>query len=208
LRFEIHEYKPFPSGVTPRVAASVPLAAATVSGSGSGSGKHKRSKRRDPAPLTRPGVRRGLHAKSIVVDGRVAMIGSHNFDPRSDKYNTEAGLIIWDEALAVALTREIATDISPENAWVIAPREGIPLVSDVSGVVETVSEQLPLFDLWPFRYSTSFELKPDCAPMSPFDPDFHRCHRPVGDFPEVNLSLKDIYTRIITAFGVGLTPIL
>jgi phosphatidylserine/phosphatidylglycerophosphate/cardiolipin synthase-like enzyme len=30
-----------------------------------------------------------------VVDGRVAMIGSHNFDPRSEGFNTENGLIVW-----------------------------------------------------------------------------------------------------------------
>jgi hypothetical protein len=30
----------------------------------------------------------------------------------------------------------------------------------------------------------------------------------VGDFPEVNLGLKGIYTRVITVFGAGLIPIL
>ena len=45
---------------------------------------------RGPAPLKPDdfGPRISLHAKSLVVDGEVAMVGSHNFDPRSANYNT------------------------------------------------------------------------------------------------------------------------
>ena len=43
---------------------------------------------------------------------------------------------------------------------------------------------------------------------SPSDPDFRACHQPVGDFPEVAVGLKGITTRIFTAFGAGLAPIL
>ncbi|KAG1269943.1 hypothetical protein G6F65_013484 [Rhizopus arrhizus] len=31
----------------------------------------------------------GLHAKSLVVDRRIGVVGTHNFDPRSENYNTE-----------------------------------------------------------------------------------------------------------------------
>ncbi|HET6804562.1 MAG TPA: phospholipase D family protein, partial [Frateuria sp.] len=51
-------------------------------------GSHGSSQR--PAPLVSEGRRFALHAKSIVVDDHFAMVGSHNFDPRSDHYNTEA----------------------------------------------------------------------------------------------------------------------
>ena len=54
----------------------------------------------------------------------------------------------------------------------------------------------------------SYELQPDCQPVPYRHPDFERCHRDVGDFPEVDLGLKGIYTRILTAFGAGLVPIL
>jgi putative cardiolipin synthase len=172
------------------------------------SGALRAFRHREPAPLTRPGVRRGMHAKSIVIDHEVAMIGSHNFDPRSDKLNTEAGLIIFDAGVSRALEEQIRIDLAPENAWVIARRERLPVVGGVNGTIERISETLPFFDLWPIRYATSFELKPECEPMSPFATGFHDCYVPVGDFPEVSLSLKDIYTRLITAFGVGLTPIL
>ena len=47
-----------------------------------------------------------------------------------------------------------------------------------------------------------------CAPLPPSDPGFRACYTPVGAFPEVNLSLKMIYTRVLTAFGSGLIPFL
>ena len=39
-------------------------------------------------------------------------------------------------------------------------------------------------------------------------PGFRDCYRAVGDFPEVNLGLKTIMTRIFTAFGAGFAPVL
>jgi putative cardiolipin synthase len=41
-----------------------------------------------------------LHGKSVVVDGRALYLGSLNFDPRSERYNTELGLIVFSPALA------------------------------------------------------------------------------------------------------------
>ena len=61
------------------------------------------------------------------------------------------------------------------------------------------------------RYATSYEYVPgpECpAPMLPSEPGFRACYRPVGDFPEVSVGLKGITTRIFTAFGAGLAPIL
>lgn len=37
------------------------------------------------------------HAKTAVIDGRVAMIGTYNLDPRSDDLNREIGIIIDDQ---------------------------------------------------------------------------------------------------------------
>ncbi|MEO7072999.1 MAG: phospholipase D family protein [Rhodanobacter sp.] len=168
-----------------------------------------RGSSRHPAPLLSNGRRFGLHAKSIVVDDRFAMVGSHNFDPRSDHYNTEAGVIVYDRRFAAQLRRDILRDTAPENAWVVAPRRAVvPLLSEVNQTIGDVSERLPLFDLWPFRYATSYDLKPGCQPLRIDDPAFHSCYTPVGDFPDVALSPKLIYTRLITAFGVGVTSIL
>jgi phosphatidylserine/phosphatidylglycerophosphate/cardiolipin synthase-like enzyme len=210
--FDIYEYKPFPgrNGVhLTRPEDFVASASGLGSGGSMGSGADRpKVRKREPAPLTRLGVRRGMHAKSIVIDGYVSLIGSHNFDPRSDDLNTESGVIVWDEPLARALQDSIAEDVRPENSWIIARRPEVPVVSEVNHAISAVSEGLPIFDLWPFRYATSYELKPECAPMYAGDADFARCHVSVGEFPEVNLSLKQIYTRIITAFGWGLMPIL
>ncbi|WP_332308658.1 phospholipase D family protein [Luteibacter yeojuensis] len=167
------------------------------------------SARHRPAPLLTAGVRFGLHAKSIVVDDTFAMVGTHNFDPRSDHYNTESGVIIYDKRFADRLRGSIMQDTEPGNAWVIGPRQKtIPVLSEVNEFIGDVSERLPFFDLWPFRYATSYELKPGCVPMRWTDPKFFECYKPVGDFPEVDVSLKLIYTRMITAFGSASSGIL
>ena len=151
-------------------------------------------------------MRRWLDSRRI--DRRIAMIGSHNFDPRSDDLNTENGLIVWDPAFARALEADIALDLTPGNAWVIAPRALVPGVTEVNSAIATVSEELPFFDLWPFRYATSWQLKPGQEPVGPYDPAFGARYEPVGDFPEVAVSMKHLYTRILIAFGLGLAPIL
>ncbi|MGN2248375.1 phosphatidylserine/phosphatidylglycerophosphate/cardiolipin synthase family protein [Frateuria sp. GZRR35] len=170
-------------------------------------GSHGSSQR--PAPLVSEGRRFALHAKSIVVDDRFAMVGSHNFDPRSDHYNTEAGVIVYDPRFAEQLRRSILRDTQPQNAWVIAPRRPVvPVLTKLNQVIGDLSESLPLFDFWPYRYATSYQLKAGCAPMQPDDPAFYSCYEPVGDFPDVALSPKLIYTRLITAFGSSASGIL
>jgi putative cardiolipin synthase len=58
-----------------------------------------------------------LHAKSLVVDGRTAYIGTFNFDPRSQNLNTEVGVVVDDEAVAGAVEAAIETDMAPGNSW-------------------------------------------------------------------------------------------
>jgi putative cardiolipin synthase len=197
--FEIHEFKPFPGDAATFVRDFDRLAG------GIDVGEYHRYGR---APLKRTGVRLGLHAKSLVIDGSIALIGSHNFDPRSDDYNTESGFIIHDTTVALRVRAAVLRDTEPENAWVIARRHGDPLVESVNNAIADISTALPLFDLWPFRYATSYELKPGCTQLPPSDPHFYECHDDVGDFPEVDLPMKTIYTRIVTAFGAGLAGIL
>jgi phosphatidylserine/phosphatidylglycerophosphate/cardiolipin synthase-like enzyme len=197
--FEIHEFKPFPGDAAAFVAGHQQLA---------GSDNDAPLDRYGRAPLLHPGPRIGLHGKSIVIDDRVSLIGSHNFDPRSDDYNTESGLIIHDRAVALRLREAILHNAAPQNAWVIAPRRQPALVGGINNLIGDLSTALPLFDFWPFRYASSFQLKPGCEPSLPDDPGFYACHVDVGDFPEVDLPLKSIYTRIVTAFGAGLVGIL
>lgn len=48
-----------------------------------------------------------LHAKSAVVDGRIALVGSYNIDPRSENLNTEVMAVADDEGAARALLASI-----------------------------------------------------------------------------------------------------
>jgi len=201
LGFQIHEFKPFPAEAADLVADYATLAA----GGGGGDGGYQKYGR---APLSRGGVRIGLHAKSMVIDDEVTVIGSHNFDPRSYHYNTESGFIIFDRALADAVRASILRDSEPDNAWIIAKRPRTNLLSRINGAIADFSAALPMFDFWPFRYAGSYELDPGCRPSPPSDPGFYGCHTDVGDFPDVRLPSKTIYTRIVTAFGAGLLSIL
>jgi putative cardiolipin synthase len=216
--FRIHEFKPLPADIPLDLASTgaTPVApdpeifseSRRAFGSGSGSGSGGSGDLRGPLPLERAGLRIGLHAKSMVIDEDIAMVGTHNFDPRSDKFNTESALVVHDAAFARELADAILRDTAPGNAWTIARRPKPVVLSGVTYSVGKAFEALPLFDLWPFRYATSYELREGCDPLPPNDPRFHECYEAVGDFPEVGLPLKSIYTRILTAFGAGLAPIL
>ncbi len=211
LGFRIHEYKPYPADSPIDLAATgalgepaalprtgrLPMFGSGSAGSASG-----------PVPLKRAGVRVGLHAKSMVIDDRIGVVGSHNFDPRSDHFNTESLVVVHDAQFAAALGASIRRDMEPANSWVVARQEKPPVLSGLNYSLGKLSEKLPIFDIWPFPYATSFELRPGCNPMSPSDPRFYACHEDVGAFPEVDLPLKTVYTRILTAFGAGLVPIL
>ena len=216
----IYEYKPFPGNapVAPTDAAE-PVdsriaspgegasesrrAFGSASGSGGGNGPGK-----GRVKLAHAGVRMGMHAKSMVIDEDIALVGTHNFDPRSDRLNTEAMVVVHDAAFAAALADNILIDTRPENAWVIAPRPKPVVLSGLNYSLGKLFEALPLFDIWPFRYATSWEMVDGCAPLRPDEPGFADCYRPVGDFPEVDVPGKSIYTRVLTAFGAGLAPIL
>ncbi len=199
LGFRIHELKPFPADAAGMIRNYDRLA---------GSANRGEYERYAETPLTRGGTRIGLHAKSIVIDDATTLIGSHNFDPRSDNYNTESGFIIHSREVATRVADAIARDIAPQNAWIIAKRPRPALIERINNAIADFSTALPLFDFWPFRYATSFELDPGCDPLPPDDPHFYECYTNVGAFPQVDLSLKTIYTRIATAFGAGFVGIL
>lgn len=237
FKFEIHEFKPFPQDAPIDLEATGTVGvqwredgSASVLGSGRGSGaggsrspdrptplareysalRYSKRGANERVPLLRGGVRFGLHAKSLVIDERIGVIGTHNFDPRGENYNTESALAIEDPTFAKALAASIERDASPANAWTIARRDKARYFSGLEYSLAKITEYLPVFDFWPVRYATSYEFVPgpDCpTPMSPRDPEFRRCYEPVGDFPEVD-PLKRPLTRIFTAFGAGLAPIL
>jgi cardiolipin synthase C len=64
-----------------------------------------------------------LHAKSMVIDGRIAVVGSYNADPRSQNLNTEVMCVTEDEQAARELAESIQMHI--DNSWKIE-RSGWP----------------------------------------------------------------------------------
>lgn len=58
-----------------------------------------------------------IHAKTLVVDSRIAYIGTFNLDPRSVNLNTEVGVVLYNAALAEQVADSIRDDMAPSNAW-------------------------------------------------------------------------------------------
>jgi hypothetical protein len=71
-----------------------------------------------------------------------------------------------------------------------------------------VSRHLPIFDVWPFRYSSSFALKAGSVPVASSDPQFYDTYENVGQFPEVSISERLIGALLLSAFGQPLAPIM
>jgi len=150
-----------------------------------------------------------LHAKSLVVDGRLSFVGSYNLDPRSVSLNTEVGLIIEDEAFAQELQEKIERDMAPGNSWVIAKRE-FPLgLRAVNSLIDGTLSLSPI-DVWPIQNSSSFELRPGEESVPRGHPEFYSRFREVGDFPgaDATLTSKGILTRFYKAVGAVFTPIM
>lgn len=59
-----------------------------------------------------------LHAKTFSVDQQTLFIGSFNFDPRSAELNTEMGLVIESESLAMK-THQRFIDSMRDRAWTL-----------------------------------------------------------------------------------------
>jgi putative cardiolipin synthase len=59
-----------------------------------------------------------LHAKTFAVDGRLAFVGSFNFDPRSAALNTEMGFVLDSPRLAEAIHAAF-DDTVPHAAWAV-----------------------------------------------------------------------------------------
>jgi cardiolipin synthase A/B len=84
-----------------------------------------------------------MHAKTMVVDGIFATVGSTNFDNRSFRYNDEIDLAVYDEGVAGRLQEMFDTDVGKSRAytyeqWIHRP----PLKRLIELVIEPVRPQL------------------------------------------------------------------
>lgn len=67
-----------------------------------------------------PGSEASLHAKAFVIDQRIVLIGSMNFDPRSAWYNSELGILIDSPQLATRMIQAFDRMTSSNRVWKVA----------------------------------------------------------------------------------------
>jgi phosphatidylserine/phosphatidylglycerophosphate/cardiolipin synthase-like enzyme len=147
-----------------------------------------------------------IHSKTYIFDRQTVWIGSFNMDPRSSILNTEVALIINDPSIAELVGDFIARDMAPGNAWVIGKRRRVPLLGYVSGLMENIMHAFPIINIWPFRYTTSYELKDGGTEVPFFDKTFYDNYQSVGEFPETGA--KAAKTRLVNSFFGPAEPII
>lgn len=59
----------------------------------------------------------GLHAKSMVIDNKITVIGTFNLDPRSANLNTECIVIVNSETISEGVLKGMEQEFKPENSW-------------------------------------------------------------------------------------------
>ena len=59
----------------------------------------------------------GIHAKSMLVDDDIVLIGTYNLDPRSANLNTECVVVAKSSVLNSLLATTFYEEIKEENAW-------------------------------------------------------------------------------------------
>ncbi len=72
-----------------------------------------------------------LHAKVMVIDEELALIGSPNFDSRSTELNREIALAVRDQALVEALDASIVEDVARSDELTLAEVEQWSMLSRV-----------------------------------------------------------------------------
>ncbi len=197
--FRMYEFKPFPGDAPdffPRWSELIREKQSGIESDSVVSG--------DNSIMPMPAPRVGLHSKSFVVDSRVAMIGSHNFDPRSEGFNTENGVIVWDEAFAQKVEALIRRDIEPQNSWVVAMK---PTDEQAESALEAPPGTGD-YDPWPHGNTSAYELAEGMAPLPPGHPDFYRHYYPMGNFPEVVRTRRQVLVLFLGSFFFFLEPIL
>lgn len=155
-----------------------------------------------------PGPRIGLHAKRLVIDGLTTVITSHNFDPRSEHFNTENALVIRDARFARRMIEQLRRDTAAGNAWVVAPRPADSLPGAVNATVAGWSRALPVLDFWPWWHDQAYERPAEEDMPAWWEENFHDVHEPVGGYPEVIFGRRLIFTSILARMFGFLLPIM
>ena len=88
-----------------------------------------------------------LHAKTFAIDDERLFVGSFNFDPRSQRLNTELGFVIDCPVLARAIAEEFRTSI-PEHAYKVSLLDGAVRWEERRDGKTLVFETEPHASLW------------------------------------------------------------
>jgi len=59
----------------------------------------------------------GLHAKSMVIDGNITVIGTFNLDPRSANLNTECVTVMYSKQIADGVLKGMEIEFGKDNSW-------------------------------------------------------------------------------------------
>ncbi|MGB5419226.1 phospholipase D family protein [Algibacter sp.] len=59
----------------------------------------------------------GLHAKSMLIDGKTTVIGTFNLDPRSANLNTECIVVVDSKKVSEGVLKGMEIEFKPENSW-------------------------------------------------------------------------------------------
>jgi phosphatidylserine/phosphatidylglycerophosphate/cardiolipin synthase-like enzyme len=84
----------------------------------------------------------GLHAKSMVIDGDITVIGTFNLDPRSANLNTECLFIIPSAKIAGGVLQGMTVEFEPQNSWRITTQFNPDSIVPTGKRVKTWSRKL------------------------------------------------------------------
>ncbi|HEX3135175.1 MAG TPA: phospholipase D-like domain-containing protein, partial [Planctomycetota bacterium] len=149
-----------------------------------------------------------LHAKCMMLDRQLAIIGTFNLDPRSTHTNTEQVLMIRDSDAVQDLASLMQHDAAPANAWRVGYRDltcgwfHAPFVR----LSEWTGDWLSL-DIYPVQPTACFDLKAGATPLPVGDPHFRDAWNEVGPTPEADDTTVRRATAVQT-FGAVFTPLL
>ena len=112
---ELYEMRSDPEAVAELLGAgSAPVRRQEDAGLGSGSG---------PGGSKSAKSRASLHSKAVIIDGRLAIVGSMNLDLRSQLKNSEVALVIRSASLAAMAIRQVETTFE-SGAYRVELRQG------------------------------------------------------------------------------------
>jgi len=61
----------------------------------------------------------GLHAKSMLIDEKITVIGTFNLDPRSANLNTECIVVVYSDKISKGVLNGMEEEFKPGNSWEI-----------------------------------------------------------------------------------------